>query len=695
MIPAREPIVPVADPASRLRARSWITIAAAVVAVASLIGIPALSSAPGTHAPVAPRADLPVGPSSAAPAVGPAAAEPAASPAVMPTPSTFKPPCYPIDVGICVSTAVAGESDIIPHLGSFVASVQPNSTSDIPLVVKSRVKLDWPAASHTCTAPAQKSPICLNVSSNLWNGDPYFAITQGDYWHAANPANVWNGPQLVPSNGSGYIYWYNVTISAKASNGVRLFFPGETVTWWIEITYNVSFTFVHHEGPHFLFTYSGAWPYSPYPGSNQYAGASATFQDIALTVTPRAPNWNDSVALVLNTTQADVVTNATIGSGYVDLVETDALGSTIQTGVYGFPVSIAGGFGATSTKVTVPATYAQVAGATVSYWLTVYDVAGDQVTTPIASWVVGGNGSFLSGVFVNDLVLTSDPSAVIAGQIGSTMLGPGQYLNLTLTSRNEGTAISSAEIVAQVSFPILHETATITRPMHRVSSTIFVGSIQGMPIAAFVNFTVLAWDFGQRLEVSPEFGHYTPDLNTYDPNPDPNSTFFYIAVYDNGSERWVDGAKVQVTGPGSAFNSVGNTTLGLAYPNQTRNVYVPLLLSSNASYTITVVDPYFVPKDGAGGVPVTVAVVGLHEMINRQTLAQGSDYLVVQEANQIVFWLNTTPPPPVASPSVPNGTAPVAAIIGLVAITVAAIPLALWWRQIRARRKEEEKRVTL
>lgn len=647
----------------------------AFVVVALLIGLPSVS-ATGAHA------------SGALPATSAPVRAPTHSAAIS---GPFNPFCYPIDLGVCISIATPGETNIVPPAGTFVSSVEPNATSDLPLIIKSRQRLDWPGAAGS----GQKSPILLNVSGNLWNGDPYYSLQQGDYWHSDTPTKVWQGPTFTSSNVSGYVYWYNVTINAKASNGAKNFFPGMTVTWWIELTYNVSYTYVHHESPHFVYTYSGAWPYSPYPGSNQYAGSSSTFQDIALTVTPPAPNWNDSVSLILNTTQADAVSNATIGSAYVDLWEASANGSPVQNGTLTFPVTSSdNGFGATSTTVVVPVSYAQLPTAVVTFRITVADMAGDQLVTPASTWIVGSNGSFLSGVFVDDLVLNSTPSSVIAEPVGVAMLNPGEPLNLTLTSRNVGTAISSAEVVAEVSYPILHQTVTIERPFQRISSTIFAGSIPAMPLGSFVNFTVLSWDFNQRLEVSPEFGYYTPDFTTYDPLLNDNATFFYVLVYDNGTHSWVNGVHVQVIGPGGSFNSVGNTTLGLAYPNQTRNVYIPLLLAAGASYTVTVNDPYFLPGGGPGG-PVSVNVLGLHTMTNRQTLAQGSDYTVLQAGNQVVFWLNTTPAPPTQSPSVPGGTVPLAGIVGLVGVGLASVPLVMWFQRIRARRKAEEKRVTL
>ena len=670
----------VADPElASLRSSRWAVAGLAVV-IALLFAAPAgaLSVAPGA-APA-----VPLGAAHAAPAV----AHPASS--------IFNPPCYKIDVGVCVSIASQNETDIIPPQGGFVSVNQPNCTTDIPLVIKSQTPLNY-TASGPHSGPF--SPILLNVTGNLWNGDPYYSVYDNDVWHSNSISNLWIGPTYVSTNKSGYYWWYNVTISAKASNGVPNFFAGMSIAWWVELTYNVSGVYIHHQGPVFHYTCCGAWPYSPYPGSGNYAGGSATFEDVNLTVTPRQPNWNDSVKLVLNTTQADVLTNATIGQAWVDVTETAPSGLPITSGTIQFPVTLTGGnFGAVTTTAVIPPSYAQVEGAVISYQLAIFDVASDQIVTPAASYVVGGNGSFLSGVFVDDLNLLSNPSSVIAGSAGVTTINPGTPIQLTLISRNTGTAISAAEIYYSVAVPLLHETIPQVASLHRVSSTTFSGTIPGLPLGTFLNFSVYAWDFQQRLEISPGFGYLTPDFPTYTPYVPGNSTFFYIFVYDNGSHVWVNGAHIEIGGPG-LFHNFGNTTFGIAYPNETQSSYLPLLLPANSSYRVTVTDPWFQPASGGGGAPVNASIVGLHTMNNRQTLVQGSDYVVVQEGNAVIFYLNTTPPASINSPPVTgaegSGSVPVAGLIGLVAVGIVAIPLALWWQQIRARRREEEKRVTL
>src|SRR5262249_47750358 len=160
----------------------------------------------------------------------------------------------------------------------------------------------------------------------------------------------------------------------------------------------------------------------------------------------------------------------------------------------------------------------------------------------------GGNGTFLSGVFIDDVELDTSPTSVAAEPQGFAMLLPGQPLNLTLLSRNPGTAISAAEVVYTVSYPLLHETVVLRSPFVRESSTRFVGQVPGLPLASFVNFTVAAWDFTERLEISPGYGYYTPDLETDIPEIPTNASFFYVYVYDNGTHTWVTGAQVQITG---------------------------------------------------------------------------------------------------------------------------------------------------
>jgi hypothetical protein len=641
--------------------------------------------------------------STAAPATPLAAplAVPAAHPAAAASPSTgaFLPPCYPINTTVCVSIANANETDIIPPSNSFYATVEPNTSTDLPLIIKAKEQLDWTPAPPK---NGVHTPITLNLTANTWGGDPYYSPYDGDVWHS-DTNSFWEGPSRVLTNKSGYTWWYYVNITSKASNGAPNFLPGMSVTWWITLVHNNSNVYTTVLGPQLHYTYSQAWPYSPYPGAGQYvAGGGATFEDVNLTVNPLSPNWNDSVQLVLNTTQADLQANATIGAAYADLTETAPDGQVIQTGTISFPVSVGSSeFGATSTIALIPASYAQVAGAVVTYRIAVTDVPGDPLVTPTYSYTVGANGTFLSGIFLDDIDLASTPSAVLA-QSPAGQVNPGTPVNLTIVSRNPGTAISAAAVYYTVSFPLLHESVNEVSAFHRISSTIFAGSIPGLPIGAFVNFTIDAWDFTQRLEVSPVIGYTTPSFTAYMPTGVPaNSSFFYILVYDNGSHTWVSGATVQVSGPGGFFNALGNTTYGLYYPNQTTGAYVPLMVPANVTYRITVTDTHFVSGSGSVG-SIAVTITAYHALGTRDTVVQASDYTIVEEQNVFLFFLNSTPPAPLNSPTATTTVGDTAlsgvtllAIGGIVAFSLTSVFLYRWWSQIRARRKAEEKRVTL
>lgn len=604
--------------------------------------------------------------------------------------ATFNPTCAKIDTTVCVSIQSATEPNIIPPAGGFVSAVEPNASADLHLIIKSRFLLNG-------TSPLKNgpnSPIALNVTGVLWNGVPYDTFLDGNVWHSDN-GSWWAGPTHVPQNQT-YPYWYTVTIAAKSNTGAANFFAGETITWWIELTTNIAnTTYTHHEGPHFQFTYGGAWPFSPYQGSQQYSGPNATFADVNVSVHPRTPNWNDTVKIVVNTTAADgFPVNASIGSASVSFRET-YYSQLVTTTSFVFPVNISGGVGAVSTFVLIPAVYSQLPGAIVTYSINVADVAGDQLVTPSYMYKVGGNGSFLSGTFTDDLGVTSSPSDVAGAAGVAVVLPPGQAVNVTVTSLNPGVAINAAELVESFSYPAIGERIVVNIPMLRITSTIFRGTLPGTPVGSFVNFTVDAWDFDQHQLVSPEFSYVNPSFAEYNPFVPGNETFFYVYVYDNGTHEWVSGATVQVTGPHGFLNSVSNTTYGISYPNASLAPFTPLLVPANETYHISVKDLAFVPT--SGGIPdrMNATVDATHGLTARQTLVSAPNYFVVQEGSSILFYLNSTAPPPVASPPASASAVPLPALIGLVATIVTAVPLYLWWTQIRARRKEEEKRVTL
>lgn len=628
-----------------------------------------------------------------------AASHPAAAPSASPHPaargqngSTFSPYCAQVDTYVCVSIANQTEPAIVPPAGSYVSSALPNTTQDLFLIIKSRFNLTNPNSCLGCP----NAPIILNVTSVLWNGDPYYSQWDGSIWHGTSPSYFTvNG--YFPGDKS-FPYWYQVEFS-HTQNGVATAFPGMAVTWWIELTYNISGVFVHHEGPRFQFTYAGAWAFSPDPGALNYAGAAAALEDVNLTLTPRDPNWNDSVHVQLNTSQADAFTHATISAAYLDIKEVGPAGNEIGNATFSFPVVVnQSGFGVVNTSVTIPPEYAQVAMATVDFWITAWDSGNNQIVTPVGNYTVGGNGTFVSGIFQDDISVATNPTPVGFSTPGTVTLTPGQTVQLTISSRNPTTSINAAQIAYNFSYPRLHELASGHIALDRVRSTVWNVTLPALPVGSYFNFTVDAWDFTQRLEVSPEFGYVVPTFESQVPIVPLNASFFYIFIFDNGSDSWVTGATVTITGPSGYFNAITNSTFGVAYPNATNSHYAPLLVVANVSYQVTVNDPRFLPPGGAVRA-ISVNLTAYHDLSFHGTLQQGTNYIVLQEGNALLFYLNSTPPGPVFSSSPPVngllGPVPLAGILGLTGALIAAALVVPWYRQIRLHRQEEEKRITL
>ncbi len=615
--------------------------------------------------------------------------------------SGYNPPCYAIASGICVSMANASQPNILPPTGSYVATSQPNPTININLYVKSHTKLDYSTMGPWA---GPNSVMQLNVTAVSWNGNPYYSVYSGNVWHADNTTKSghWWWPAANPVANASYPYWYNLEFTAQEAIGsAPNFYAGMHVTWWIAFdTYNGS-VLTHWTSPTFQFTYAGAWAYSPYPGSSQYAGSGAASQDVGVSIVPQAPNWNDSVTATLNTTAADgPPVNATIGRAYWIVEEYTPNGSVLQAQTLTFPgssvvSSTLGAPGESVTSITLPASWAQIQGATVDYQFVVYDTYDDRIATAPQSYTVGGNGSFSTGVFQDDLALAVAPGSVLTSS--NATVAPGVAVPVTLTSIAPGTSILAAQLSIAFSYPALGETATTILPLVRERSTVFNGVIPPFPIGSQVSFSVEAWDFVQHEDVSSVYSFSVPTFSELVPVLPGNATFFYVYVFDNGTQSWVSGAHVQITGLSDGVNIETPTSYGVAYPNVSGEVLTPAIVPANSTYRISVLDPFWVPAGGLSGGNVSLIVSIPHVPTNRGPLEVGGDYWVVQEGNAFLFYLNATPPGLVAAPpaTTSTGALGIAGLVGLIAGGLMAIPVYAWWRRVRSRRQAEEKRVTL
>ncbi len=624
------------------------------------------------------------GASSLSAAPSPALASPAAAPQANPS-------CYNLNQTICVAMQNSTEPNVIPVAGSHVSAVEPPSTTTLTLYVESTYSLVWPTAHYVGTF----SPISLNISGTLWNGVPYYNASDNSIWHP--PGTSWWAFGPTGENAT-YPYWYAVNITARTASGPE-FFPGMHVAWWLYITSNSSGVLHHFSSVTFQYTYAGAFPASPYPGAYQYGGASAALEDVAISQSPAAPNFNSSVAVNLTTTALDLTSAATLGGGYLDFTEYAPDGAVLESTAWTFPVQAVGTTGAVATGLTIPASLAQVPGALVEYSVTVWDTNSygpDQVVSPVYNYTVNGNGSFAAGDFDDNLVLSATPAAALLGGAPPPEIHAGQAVRVLVTSRNPATSILTAELRYSFDYPGIGESAIEQVAMQRLNATNFVGTIPAMPLNATVSYTVTAWDFVQDETTSPEFTYTTPSLAAEVASVPTNSTFFLTYVYDEGQHAWVTGATVTVDALTGFVRTLGTTFLGVDYPNATGSPFVPVFLPAGATYRVYVNDSSFRPG-GATAPSVQLLLRAPHRFTTTGVIAVGDDYEVEESGNAFYFFLNDTGPGITYSPgtgSIDTGTV-LGAGIGLAALALVGVPTLLWWRSIRARRMAEERRVTL
>ena len=659
-----------------------------VLFLLSSIGMPGAGRAsPVARSNVAASASSPSAPNSLR------TESPVTPPAASSHPDTL--PCYNLNETVCVSVQNASIPDIIPQPGSHVSIVHPSSNTTISLYVESEFPLTW----LTAKTYGPHSPLSLNATGTLWNGVPFYSLADGTQWR--EPGTTWwtTGP---PHQNTSYPYWYGLNFSTHSAVGTPNFFPGMELSWWVYFVSNNSGVYTHWSSVALNFTFSGAWPYSPYPSApHPSLGGGAARQDLSVHQTPAQPNFNDTVNLTIMTTPVDLTTGATIGAAYLDVTETAPDGLLLAQTSFKFPVSLTGSVGAIESWVVLPPAFAHNPGALVQYTVTASDTntwGPDTIQTQSFNYTVNGNGSFVFHSFDNDLAFSTTPVGPGLGGFPPALVAAGTPVSVLLQSKVSTTAIFSASLVVTFSYGAVNETSVQDVALVRVNSTAFSGTIPGMPLGAVVTFQVLAFDFSQDRDISPVYSFATPTLSAILPSVPTNSTFFVMYVYDNGTAQWVSGASVQIRGlAGASYIRTNGTTYGgVAYPNQTGRAFVPQLLPAGSVYNIWVNDSAFRPSGDLNAPSVEFTLTAVHDLSATGVLAVGSNYLVAENQSAIYVWLNQSSSSTTYAPSVAAGTPSfLAAGLGLGAIALVGVPLVMWWSRIRARRVAEERRITL
>jgi hypothetical protein len=668
---------------SRTRARRAVGLALVVLALlvvpSFVAGIGAMSSRPA--GPIASSAAATVRTTSAVPVVRPADI-------------TDNYTCQEVNATICVSWGGTGY-DVVPTFGNTTSNVLPDPNATLNFYIKSRYPLSWVGAPF---GDSNETPIRINVTGVLWNGVPFMSVFDGTMWHANQGANYWAGPVGSVTNTS-YPDWYTVTINGIGAMNAANFFPGEYVTWWMYIVAkSPQGHFSHFTSPQFHYRLAEAWAYSPNPGAIQYGGPNASSLDLEVSQTPLAPNWNDTVRVKIATTEADNLNRMLISTAVLVANETSSTGQPIASSVFDF--NLTPGIGTAIASAIIPSTWAQYPGASVSYQILAWDDPGskytaDEISVTGTPYTIGGNGTFLSGIFSDDLSLTATPASVAVGLLPGPVLDPNTTVTLLLTSRNPGTAIQAAEIDYVFDQPSIHTASTGVWQMSRINSTNFRFQVPSLPMGGFLNFTILAWDYVDTLEVSPYYGYSIASFNTLVPTVPASEGFLWVYVYDNGSHGWVNGATVAFVGAGHYVSITTHTMFGVAYPNASSEPSYPLLLTANVTYIVTIDDPWYVLPGAHSTQNVTYPIVLEHSMTYEGTLAQTGNYTVFENGNLLFFWLNSTGAGPSFSQSASIEPVVLAPAIGIIAASAAVFLTIYWWREVASRRREQERKVTL
>jgi hypothetical protein len=602
--------------------------------------------------------------------------------------------CQEVNTTVCVSWGGTGY-DVVPSFGNTTSNTLPDPNSTLTFYIKSRFAAVWNGAP---TGNSNETPIRINVTGVLWNGAQFMSGYDGTIWHANGANAYWSGPDGGVTNTS-YPYWYTVVINGLGPNSVSNFFPGEYVTWQIYLVAKTpQGVLSHFLSPFFHYRLASAWAYSPHPGAVQYGGPNASSLDLSISQTPLQPNWNDTVAVTIATTDADNFNRVLIGNAVILANETSPTGTLIASTVFPFNFTI--GIGEANVHATIPATWSQLPGSTVRYTVEAWDnplsrYTPDEIIAAPDQYTVGGNGSFVTDVFSDDLAVTTSPASIENGLLPGPVLDPNTTVSLLLTSRNQPTAIQAAVIDFTFDQPSIHTVTTGVWTMSRINSTNFKFRVPSLPMGGYLNFSILAWDYNDTLEVSPYFGYSITTFDSLVPTVPQNLGFLWVYVYDNGSHSWVNGATVAFSGASNYVRITTHTMFGVAYPNASSEPSYPLLLTANVTYVVTVDDPWYVLAGAHSTQNVTYSIVLKHTMGYEGTLVQTSNYTVFEEGQLLFFWLNSTGAGPAYSQSAAIQPVALAPAIGILAAVAAILLVIPWWRDIAARRREQERKVTL
>jgi hypothetical protein len=296
----------------------------------------------------------------------------------------------------------------------------------------------------------------------------------------------------------------------------------------------------------------------------------------------------------------------------------------------------------------------------VTAWLPWEGGAIDRVYSPVYSFNWSNNGSWIgqSGGFSSNLNLTSMPD--VTSPTAATSLATGTPVNITIHEPVENVTIGSSAIHFRYADDVGVTYGTL--PMQVVNANTSYALIPGLPPNSGLQFSVEAKDiYGDPIS-SGNFSYV--ESGAYNVTIPPGYGLFYFEAVDLATGQLVPNLNFTIANDTWSEVRVGSP-LGFAVPT---------------------------PVGGVGELPVAYGtyLVTVHAFGQTQTWS-GS----VSSADPFVvtFYLTSQPVSPEYAIPLPSVT--IAAGLGLVAASLASIPIVQWFRERRKKAEAEQRRISL
>jgi hypothetical protein len=538
------------------------------------------------------------------------------------------------------SHSIPASNVVSQYAKAIYVTVSPQKNVNISEVVLSVWGTGWNNQTLTATSPTTIAqwllPLKKGVATGILNDQKYF--------------------------GPGSTVYFNLTVISNMNNQNPTYSPcvGKVPTWG-----NGTFA-------SWGYLVGGGWPSANFSSDigltafpNILAGVyPGVYQPVQLTLKSISGNPIGGANITYNITTVNILTGAT---------------TVYSCGVYSCGDDFTP---ANSTLEMVNISniaYSRDNYTTVSFHISAWElwsggavnfITGQNYTYPITS---GGTWCGSNQTWDRDVNLTTAPYANISQGVNVPIVAMSDVVNVSIDGLHSNVTIDYAFVIFNETYQGKSLPGKIL--MVRENSTsqftgdALFGAETGNPVMGpylpgmTVNFHVAATDtLGCTLQ-SPTYQFHTENGP---PNVVNGKTYFYVIALDQGLGTYAVGARVVFSHNGTVISTTQTNDLGFAYPNYTSS-NLPMYLPMNQTYNITV---------------------------SYEGSVQSISYRLTDSSNKtLTFYFDKSHTVPIVYSETPSVYIPV--IAGMIAISLAIVPIYYFWMELQRRAKEEEKRITL